>query len=71
MNHNVTALTGADWITINPVDTAVFARAWGTDTGVILLGGVDAIGKPIISVNAIELRGELVVDSCPAIASVE
>ena len=71
VNHNVTALTGAHWITINPVDTAIFARAWGTDTGVILLCGVDAVGESVVGVDAIELRGELVVDGCPAITPVE
>ena len=54
VNHNVTTLAGANWIAIDPVDTAIFARAWGTDTGVILLCGIDAIGESVVGVDAIE-----------------
>ena len=38
--------------------------------GVVLLGGIDAIGILVVGVDAIELRGRLVVDRRPGLAAV-
>ena len=71
VNHDVTALAGPNRVTINPVDTAIFGSTWDANTGIILLCGVDTIGEAIISFDAIKLCCQLIIDGCPALASVE
>ena len=70
MHRDVAALTGADRVAVGPGDTVVLGGAGHRQAGVVLLGGVDVVGKAIVSGDAVELGGRLVEDSRPGGAAV-
>src|SRR4029450_6715371 len=63
--------TGAGIGAVGQRDDAPLRRARHRDRGVVLLRAIDAVGILVVDVDAIELRGLLVVDRRPRGAAVE
>ena len=71
MHHDVAALAGPHRIAMAPGDGAVLGGAGYGDAGIVLLGGVDLVGKAAVGRYAIELGGHLVVDGRPGRTAVK
>src|SRR5262249_9313987 len=64
-------LAGAGIGAVGQGDDAPFRRRRHRDRGVVLLRAVDAVGVLVVDVDAVELRGLLVVDRRPRGAAVQ
>src|SRR5437016_2867938 len=71
IRSDVAAFTTADVVPIWAINRTLGTRAGDSDRGVILLRAVNVVGEAIIGGDVIELRGWLVVDGAPALASVD
>src|SRR5271166_1476814 len=71
LHGNEAAFAGAGVTAVAECDRTPIGRAWHRDRRVVLLRRVDAVRVAVVDVDAIELRGRLVVDRRPGDAAIE
>ena len=69
-DHNKSALTCSGKSAFLKRYCTVCTGTRNADAGVVLLGGIDAIGKLIVDVHAVKLGGKLVVNRRPSFSAV-
>ncbi len=70
-NRDVAGLATADFVPLRQGDGVVVGAAGHAHRGVVLLGAVDAVGRPGVDRDVVELSGGLVVEGGPGEATVE
>ena len=71
VDGDVPALRAPHRVAVGPRNRPRVRAARHADRAVVLLGGVDPVGKLVVGGEVVELRRELVVDRRPGLAAVE